>query len=172
MKAGIGFTVLSNGFATCEDPDALQVICDRLGPGTINVFFQRWMSVLPVPLTDADQAAGYWCELSMRQIETSRTLVSGAPRRARGFFEALVAGNLDLGRPDSVELIFTGHRGHWGRPPLVEPAYKAKVVIRGTEVTINAFYKHSRVKQYLNCDMRSHVVSGYVDGRFGSMSKT
>lgn len=66
VKAGIGFTVLSNGFATCEDPDALQVICDRLGPGTINVFFQRWMSVLPVPLTDADQAAGYWWELSMR----------------------------------------------------------------------------------------------------------
>jgi len=36
----------------------LQVICDRLGPGTINVFFQRWMSVLPVPLTGADQTAG------------------------------------------------------------------------------------------------------------------
>ncbi|HEX3647406.1 MAG TPA: hypothetical protein VHV49_03205 [Pseudonocardiaceae bacterium] len=149
VKAGIGFTVLSNGFATCEDPDALQVICDRLGPGTINVFFQRWMSVLPVPLTDADQAAGYWWELSMRQIETSRTLVFDAPRRARGFFEALVADNLDLGRPDSVELIFTGHRGHWGRPPLVEPVYKTKVVTRGTEVTINAFFKHSRVKQYL-----------------------
>ena len=33
--AGIGFTELSNGFATCEDPDALQAICDRLGPGTI-----------------------------------------------------------------------------------------------------------------------------------------
>jgi hypothetical protein len=127
----------------------LQVICDRLGPGTINVFFQRWMSVLPVPLTDADQAAGYWWELSMRQIETSRTLVSGAPRRALGFFEALVADNLDLGRPDSVELIFTGHRGHWGRPPLVEPVCKTKVVTRGTEVTINAFFKHSRVKQYL-----------------------
>ena len=149
VKAGIGFTVLSNGFATCEDPDALQVICDRLGPGTINMFFQRWMNVLPVPLTGADQAAGYWWELSMRQIETSRTLVFDAPRRARGFFEALVAGNLDLGRPDTVELIFTGHRGHWGRPPVVEPVYKAKVVTRGTEVTINAFFKHSRVKQYL-----------------------
>ena len=32
-KAGIGFTELSNGFATCTDPDALQAICDRLGPG-------------------------------------------------------------------------------------------------------------------------------------------
>ncbi|HEX3650174.1 MAG TPA: hypothetical protein VHV49_17235 [Pseudonocardiaceae bacterium] len=27
-----------------DDPVGLQAICDRLGPGTINVFFQRWMS--------------------------------------------------------------------------------------------------------------------------------
>jgi hypothetical protein len=32
VKAGIGFTELSNGFATATDAAALQVICDRLGP--------------------------------------------------------------------------------------------------------------------------------------------
>ena len=57
-QSGIGFTELSNGFATCEDPEGLQVICDRLGPGTIEVFFERWMSILPLPLTTADRAAG------------------------------------------------------------------------------------------------------------------
>ncbi len=149
VRAGIGFTALSNGFATCEDPEALQTICDRLGPDTIEVFFQRWMSMLPLPLTDHDRAAGYWWELSMRQIETSRTLVFDAPRHARGFFETLVTDNLDLGRPDSMELIFTGHRVHRGRKPKVEPTYKTKVVTRGTDVTINAFFKHSRIKQYL-----------------------
>src|ERR1700757_5155996 len=41
-KAGIGFTELSNGFATCTDPPALQAICDRLGPGTIGGFAERW----------------------------------------------------------------------------------------------------------------------------------
>ena len=51
VRAGIGFTELSNGFASCEDPDALQAICDRLGPGAIQAFFERWMSVLPLPLT-------------------------------------------------------------------------------------------------------------------------
>ena len=71
------------------------------GPGTIEAFFDRWMSVLPVPLTAADRAAGYWWELSMRQVETSRTIVFDAPRRARAFFEALVADNLDIGRPDT-----------------------------------------------------------------------
>ncbi|MCA1846610.1 MAG: hypothetical protein LC792_26125, partial [Actinobacteria bacterium] len=32
-------------------------------------FFQRWTGVIPTPLTQADRAAGYWWELSMRQVE-------------------------------------------------------------------------------------------------------
>src|SRR5262245_24992899 len=75
LAAGIGFTALSNGFASCEDPDALQRICDRFGPGTVQVWFERWMARIPLPLTGADRDAGFWWELSMRQVETSRTLV-------------------------------------------------------------------------------------------------
>ena len=101
-KAGIGFTELSNGFATCSDPGGLQAICDRLGPGVITVFAERWWSILPLPLTEHDRGAGYWWELSMRQVETSRTLVFDAPRHARGFFEALVTDNLDIGWSHSV----------------------------------------------------------------------
>ncbi len=59
-QAGIGFTELSNGFAATGDPARLQDICDRLEPGTIGVFAERWFSLLPTPLTDADRAAGYW----------------------------------------------------------------------------------------------------------------
>jgi hypothetical protein len=150
VRAGIGFTELSNGFATCDDPVALQAICDRLGPDTIGVFFERWMSILPLPLTSGDRDASYWWELSMRQVETSRTLVFDAPRHARTFFEALVADNLDIGRPDHVEVIFAGHPRRWGRPPQVEPTYKTRIDTRDTVgVTVNADYKHSRIKQYL-----------------------
>jgi hypothetical protein len=149
IAAGIGFSELSNGFAATDDRLRLQALCDRLGPGAIEVFFQRWMSRLPLPLTDADRDAGYWWELSMRQIEVSRTVVFDAPRRARAFFEALVADNLDLGRHDTVELIFTGRNEHRGRPPKITPVYKTKIVTHGTAVSVNAFYKHSRVKQYL-----------------------
>jgi hypothetical protein len=53
------------------------------------MFAERWWSILPLPLTEHDRAAGYWWELSMRQVETSRTLVVDAPRQARAFFEAL-----------------------------------------------------------------------------------
>jgi hypothetical protein len=42
----------------------------------------------------------------MRQVEVSRTLVFDAPRRARAFFEALVTDNLDIGRPELIELVF------------------------------------------------------------------
>jgi hypothetical protein len=83
--AGIGFTELSNGFAATDDPAGLQAICDRLGPATIEAFAERWLAVLPLPLTEHDRAAGYWWELSMRQVEASRTIVFTQPRPARGF---------------------------------------------------------------------------------------
>jgi hypothetical protein len=113
--AGIGFTALSNGFASCDDPAGLQDICDRFGPGTVQVWFERWMSRIPLPLTDADRDAGYRWELSMRQVETSRTLVFDDDVHARAFFEALLCENMDLGRPENVELLFRrGQRS--GRP--------------------------------------------------------
>src|SRR5262249_1220718 len=107
-KIGFAFTELSNGFASAEDPAVLQRICDALQAGTINVFYQRWLARLPLPLDAADQRAGYWWELSMAQVEVSRTIVFAQPRHARAFFDALVADNLGLGRPDTVELVFTG----------------------------------------------------------------
>jgi hypothetical protein len=144
-QTGIDYRELSNGFAATDDPAGLQAICDRLGPGTISVFAHRWWSILPLPLTDHDRAAGYWWEISMRQVEVSRTLVFAQPRHARAFFEALVADNLDIGRPEQVELIFK--RNPTGRK--AGGIFKTKVVTRGVEVTVNAFYKHSRIKQYL-----------------------
>jgi len=144
VAAGIGFTELSNGFASASDPAALQDICDRFGPGAVRVFAERWWARLPLPLTAADRAAGYWWDISMRQVEFSRTIVFTAPRHARGFFEALIADNLDVGRPDQVEIIF-------GRKVVATTPGTFKTVIdtRVTGVTVNAFYKHSRIKQYL-----------------------
>jgi hypothetical protein len=148
-RAGIGFAELSNGFGACDDPAGLQAICDRLGPGTIEVFAQRWLHRLPMPLTDHDEAAGYWWELSMRQVEVSRTIVFDAPRRARGFFEALIADNLDVGRPANVEIIF-GRRIRRDTAGVFKTAIDRPVLGPDTGgVVLNIFYKHSRVKQYL-----------------------
>jgi hypothetical protein len=149
VKAGIGFTELSNGFASCTDAAGLQVICDRLGPGTIKVFLERWWARLPLPFDQADRDGGYWWETSMRQVETSRTIVFDAPRRARAFFEALVADNLDRGRPDHVELLFRrSPRGRKAGTP-AGGEFKSAIDRDNNGVSINAFYKHSRIKQYL-----------------------
>jgi hypothetical protein len=148
--AGIGFTALSNGFASCEDPAALQAICDRFGPGTVQVWFERWMARIPLPLEDADRDGGYWWELSMRQIETSRTLVFDQDCHARAFFEALLCENMDLGRPENVELLF--RRGQrLGRPaaPPIGGGFRTAIDRYCQMVTVNVFYKNSRVKQYL-----------------------
>jgi hypothetical protein len=144
-KAGITFTELSNGFAACADPQALQDICDRLGPGTIHVFVERWLARLPLPLGQADQDGGYWWETSMRQVEISRTIVFDAPRHARGFFEALIVDNLDLGRPHNVEIIF-------GRRVRRDTLGTFRTAIDRRDnggVLLNVFYRHSRIKQYL-----------------------
>ena len=73
-----------------------------------------------------------------------------APRQARAFFEALIADNLDLGRPENVEVLFK--RDPRGRKPKDQGAggaFRTAIDRRCDGVTINAFWRHSRVKQYL-----------------------
>jgi hypothetical protein len=143
-KAGLSFTALGNGFASTDDAQRLQQICDRLGPNHILAFFERWMAAIPIPLSANDRAGGYWWELSMRQVEVSRTLVFDAPRRGRAFFEAVVADNLDIGRPSEVRLIFDRRiRSD------TKGTFRTRVVTRGTEVTLDVNYRDSRIKEYL-----------------------
>jgi hypothetical protein len=144
-RCGLGFCELANGFASCEDPPALQAICDRFGPADIQGFFDRWTDVIPTPFTAADRAAGYFFELSMRQVEVSRTLVFDDPRRARSFFESLVQDNIGIGRPHEVHAVFgRDRRGRTTAQP-----FRTRVFSPGTEVRMDFSYKHSRVKQYL-----------------------
>jgi hypothetical protein len=109
------------------------------------VFTQRWLHRLSLPFTTRDHDAGYWWETSMRQVEVSRTIVFDAPRHARGFFEALVADNLDIGRPHNVEIIFARkiRRDTQG-------VFRTAIDRRDNGgILVNVFYKHSRIKQYL-----------------------
>jgi len=147
-RAGIAFAELANGFSSCDDPAGLQAICDRLGPADVQAFFDRWMSIIPAPFTPADRAADYWWELSMRQVEVSQTLVFDDPRRARGFFEALVTDNIGIGRPHEMAAVFAA-RPHTKGPHRTKSLYRTRVFSAGTEVKMDVVFKHSRIKQYL-----------------------
>jgi hypothetical protein len=143
-KAGIGFRELSNGFASTTNPVRLQDICNRLGPGPIAVFVERWWARLPLPFSTADRAGGYWWDISMRQVEVAKTIVFTAPRYARGFFEALAADNLDIGRPDNMQIVFNRQiRSN------STGVFQTLVDRDNDGVVVNAYYRHSRIKYYL-----------------------
>ena len=144
-REGIDFSELANGFASCGDPAALQAICAHFGPADVQGFFDRWTAVIPIPFTDADKEAGYFWEISMRQVEVSRTLVFDDPRRARLFFESLVADNVGVGRPHEVHAVFGRDR----RGVTTKAPFSTRIFNPGTEVRMDFRYKNSRVKQYL-----------------------
>jgi hypothetical protein len=142
--ADVEYVALSNGFADCAQPEILQAICDSFGPQHVQWFFDRWIELIPTPFTTADRAAGYWWELSMRQVEVSRTIVFDDPRRARSFFEALVADNITIGRPERIAIVFARQVRK-----TTKSAFRTRVFDPGTDVKIDFSYKHSRIKQYL-----------------------
>jgi hypothetical protein len=142
-KAGIGYTALDNGFRSCDDPVALQRICDRCGPGAVKSFFWRWVHRLPSPFTAADLRAGYVYELAFRQFEVSDTRVFDRPAAGRAFFEQVICDHLDVGRPSQVSLVFD--RRINARTP---GSFRTRVITRGVDPQLCCYYKASRMKQY------------------------
>ena len=62
--------------------------------------------VLPHPYPAADRKAGFRYRLSVLQAEFSLTQIWDCPRHGREFFEEVIRENIDLGRPETVQLIF------------------------------------------------------------------
>ena len=146
-KAGIAHTALDNGFASCEDPVALQAICDRLGPPQIQALLDKWLQILPGAFTDADRVAGYRYECSILQAEFSLTQVLDRPVSGRVFFEQVIRDNLDAGRPDRVGLIFD-RRIHRGRKQRTPGLFRTRVITEGVTPSLHIDYKHTKIKQY------------------------
>jgi hypothetical protein len=142
-QAGLGFEALDNGFLACADPAQLQAVCDRLGAAEIEAFFAKWLSQLPLPLTTSDRQAGYDYRLAIWQLEVSRTQVFAEPRQGRAFFEEVMRENLDLGRPDRIQLLFE-RRVYKNTPGLL----RTRVLQEGTLPSLHVEYKHCHVKQY------------------------
>jgi len=142
-RAEVPFESLDNGFLACADPAHLQTICDQLGPADVQAFFDRWVTRLPSPLTAADRAAGYRYELSIIQAEFSLTQVLERPVSGRVFFEEVIRENLDLGRPDQMQLIFD--RKVTRRTP---GGFRTRILTEGVVPSLHVQYKKSKVKQY------------------------
>ena len=162
-RAGVTFEALDNGFLSCAAPEHLQAVCQQLGPDHVQAFFDKWVARLPWPLTIADRQAGYRHRLSIWQMEVSQTHVFTRPVRGREFFEQVtrtlrvgqgVRENLDLGRPDRVQLVF-GRRVYRNTPS----RFVTRVIQEGVQPNLHLTYKHSGVKQYfkLNRALRTET---------------
>lgn len=150
-RAGIGFTALDNGFATCEDPRRLQRICDRLSPANIDALLRKWLRRLPHPFTAADRAAGYRYDISILQAEFSLTQVLDRPATGRIFFEQVIRDNLDLGRPDRVGLVFDRRILNRRKRP-TPGRFRTRVLTAGVTPSLHIDYKTTKVKQYHKLD--------------------
>lgn len=140
---GIRFQSLDNGFLSCDDPQALQRICDSFTVHNVDNFFRRWLARLPHPFSREERRAGNRYLLSILQMEVSLTQVFDRPVHGREFFEEVIRDNLDLGRPDRVQLLF--ERRITRRTP---GRFNTRVLTDGVQPSIRFDYKRTTVKQY------------------------
>jgi len=142
-KEGIEYAPLDNGIASCENPERLQQICDELDASKIEALFAKWLKILPDAFTQEDRNAGYHYQLSIQQVEFSLTLVLDKPLAGRIFFEQVIKENLDIGRPDHVQLIFER------RVTKFTPGrFRTRVITEGVVPSLHLDYKSSRIKIY------------------------
>jgi hypothetical protein len=140
---GIRYDALDNGLLSCADPARAQEICDSLSAVVIEGLLRKWLACLPHPFTPDDRAAGYRYDVSILQAEFARTQVLERPRTGRILFEEVIRENLDLGRPDQVQLIFD--RRVTKRTP---GRFRTRVITQGVTPSLYVDYKHTRLKQY------------------------
>ena len=143
-KRGIAFEALDNGILRCADPKRLQAICDGLSAAKIDALLRKWLRFLPHPFTAADGKAGYRYDISILQAEFSITQVLDRPVHGRVFFEQVIRENLDLGRPEEIQLIF--NRAFPRRR--ARERFCTRIVTHDVTPSLHVFYKNTRIKQY------------------------
>jgi hypothetical protein len=99
--------------------------------------------LLPHPFTGADRRAGYRYDVSILQAEFSLTQVLDRPVHGRLFFEQVIRENLDLGRPQEVQLIF--NRKITRKTP---GRFRTRILTQDVTPSLNVYYKNTRIKQY------------------------
>jgi hypothetical protein len=139
----VPFEPLDNGIRSSADGRRVQRIADTLDAAKIDAMFRKWLRRIPHPFTPAHRAAGYRYQLSILQAEFALTQVLDRPHTGRCFFEEVIRENLDLGRPDQMQLIFT--RRVTRRTP---GRFRTRVLTEGVVPSLHVEYKKSKVKQY------------------------
>ena len=80
-QAGIEFRALDNGFAACDDADALAAICARLGHADVQAFFARWIAraAVAVHRRRARHATATGCRSASSSCPTPASSIARPP---------------------------------------------------------------------------------------------
>jgi hypothetical protein len=144
-KRGIAFEALDNGLLTCAEPTTAQSIADGFNEHRIERFFRKWLKLLPHPFPAADRKAGYLYQLSVLQAEFALTQVWDRPVHGREFFEQVIRDNIDLGRPEKVQLIFARKMR---KATATDGRCRTRVITEGVIPSLHVYYKNTHLKQY------------------------
>ena len=134
------FEPLDNGIRSSDEPSRVQRIADTLDAAKIDAVFRTGLRRLPHPFAPAHRAAGYRYQLSILQAEFALTQVLDRPRTGRCCFEEVIRENLDLGRPDQMQLI--GNRRVTRRTP---GRFRTRVLTEGGVPSLHVEYTKSKV---------------------------
>jgi len=144
-QRGIAFEALDNGLLSCADLKKAQAICDGLSADKIDAFLRKWLARLPHPYSPKDRKAGYRYELSILQAEFSLTQVWDSATHGRCFFEELIRENIDLGRPEQVQLIFMRRMQ---KKTATDGRCRTRIITEGVMPSLHVYYKNTHLKQY------------------------
>lgn len=144
-QKGIAFEALDNGLLSCADLSVAQRICDQLSAEKIDAFFRKWLRKLPQPFPRKDRAAGYRYDLSILQAEFSLTQVWDRGASGRCFFEEVIRENIDLGRPEQVQLIF---QRRMQKKTATDGRCRTRIITEGVTPSLHVYYKNTHLKQY------------------------
>jgi hypothetical protein len=144
-RRGIDYEALDNGISWSEDVPAAQRICDRFDEQKIEAFFRKWLRRLPHPFRAQDRRAGYRYDLSILQAEFSLTQIWDRAVSGRCFFEEVIRENIDLGRPEQVQLIFSRKMK---KSTVADGRCRTRIINEGVIPSLHIYYKHTHSKQY------------------------
>jgi hypothetical protein len=144
-QRGIDYEALDNGISWCEDVPAAQRICDHFDEHKIEAFFRKWLRRLPHPFSPRDRRAGYRYDLSILQGEFSLTQIWDQAVSGRCFFDEVIRENIDLGRPEQVQLIFSRKLK---KSTVADGRCRTRIINEGVIPSLHIYYKNTHSKQY------------------------
>lgn len=153
MKAhDIRFRQSGNAFLSCDDPAALQALSDSLSPQVMIDRVQKWLGYLTPFFTDRERHhLGCQHRLFVSQIEYARNLIFRNRATLDALQQRLLDVNREMGKPDTVRLIFGRRvtRSYRGKlQTTLEDSHLGNPLLR-------VQWKHSLIRLYV----RDHLLA-------------